>query len=35
MVPADERLEDLDPSGRELDHRLEVQDELAVVDGAL
>ena len=35
MLPAHERLETLDPSGRELDHRLVVQDELAVVDGAL
>ena len=35
VLPADERLEPLDRARRELDHRLVVQDELAVVDGAL
>jgi hypothetical protein len=35
VPPADEGLDSFDPSGGELDHRLVVQDELAVVDGAL
>ena len=35
MVPADQGLEPLDLPARQMDHRLEVEDELLVVDGPL